>query len=236
MARPADFTEDFTRFCDYLVRRYSAQIRQSGQIDGDDVRQAAMEAIVRARATWSPEKGSWRAWAMTRAHTGVVDMLRSVNGRRGQKVAVEVEYVEYAHAQIAAVNDANERLLDHLILEKVTSALPPRSLMMVRLFFIKDWSVEEIGMLHGVTASRVSQVIGAALTTMRLDVCAAGLRKLEWTPVRRKQFIALHNPVFLTTSVQMGQTVRQIADQLGMHPKTVREEMRRLGVTTVQAP
>lgn len=46
----------------------------------------------------------------------------------------------------------------------------------------------------------------------------------------------LHTPRYLNTQVQRGQTVRQIADTLGMHRTTVREQMRRYGIQPTKQP
>ncbi len=239
----ADFTVPFTKFCFYLCSKYRGNIEQSNQIDKDDVYQAAMMAIVQARTTWDPKRMPWEKWAMSKAHNGVIDLLRKVNGRGGPNYPKRphmVEYEDIKHDKADPSNDPDvidDKLTDPFIvkrIEEMMCQLEPRAQAMVDLYYRKDWSLRELGEFFGVTESRCSQIVTKALHDMRIDPRSEGLRAMEWSPIRVQQFKALHNKEFYKTAVEQGCTVRQIADHLDMNKGTVREEMRRFRVEPVK--
>lgn len=62
------------------IRKLAARVGAKGAVDADDLVQAALIQVLRARRRFDPARGtSWRTFALTRARFAMLDELREVD-------------------------------------------------------------------------------------------------------------------------------------------------------------
>ena len=125
-------------------------VRQVGASDADDVVQETLVRAWRRRSTYSPQRGSERAW--------LLEILFDQSRRRRIRARPDL---------LASVTD---QFADHdsrLDVERAVAALPPRQREAITLHYLADLSVADVAVVLGISASAVKTHLVAARAALR---------------------------------------------------------------------
>ncbi|MEM6650059.1 MAG: sigma-70 family RNA polymerase sigma factor [Pseudomonadota bacterium] len=127
--------------CQEWLKRYLGKRLSPDQVE--DVIQETLMAVHRKRHTYDPSR-PFAPWFVAIARFKWLDCLRAVY--RQEDVELKDEHGVEGH---------EERVLSHIVLERVMSHLPEAQATVLKLAKIEGRSIEEIAQLTGQTASLV---------------------------------------------------------------------------------
>jgi RNA polymerase sigma factor (sigma-70 family) len=145
-----------------VVRRHYDHIA-AWVLEHDDLAQAGLVAMCRARQSWEPRKGPWPMHAWVAARRGMADELRCRMGRNGSRLPLPV-LVDVApegagqHDPALEADPFAARTIDQALEEHLT----PQERRVLRLVAHNDGRQRSAADALGVTESRVSQVMSRA--------------------------------------------------------------------------
>ncbi len=160
--------------------------REGARWDMDEVRSAVYEAVVRAAKRYTPSKGSFRNYAWLTMRHALKDWQRSTDhlarstrraiksgeredGLPGDAPALSFETPTTDDGMtLGGLIPAPEGRSDERVaMLQLLRTLPERQRLIVCLYWYADFTHAEIGVLLGVTESRVSQLHKQARSTLR---------------------------------------------------------------------
>jgi RNA polymerase sigma factor for flagellar operon FliA len=174
------------RMVERLTRRHA---RSVPQIWRDDLRSAALEALLSVVDDFDPDRGiKFSTFAKLRLEGAIVDERRRLfTGRHGPRGWGTDRRREFSYHQFDIKNERVIDLTDQVALRNhvpidgpvldrldgmwATSLLrhlSDRYREIATLYFVDQLPIAEIGQRHGVTESRISQILGEIRGQLRL--------------------------------------------------------------------
>jgi RNA polymerase sigma factor (sigma-70 family) len=168
-----------------VCRRKGVPVHRWPELDWDDIRQVGREGVCIAADKWNTPAGDFGGFAFQRAYWHTIDWLRkegpwtrSGNPRRHREIpwVSDGDYPDdnYAPTEFLMREEEHSPYLDDLyagreFVEYCCSLLTEREAHVVRQSMVHRRTLESIGRELGVSESRVSQIMGAAVNKMRRD-------------------------------------------------------------------
>lgn len=139
------------------------------QVDPDDALSAAWEGICRAADRYDPDhpkQASFATYALIVARGSMIDWFRDTHqiSRKESLLSLSVEWDDHLHGSVEP-NLHGTILTEHMIVR--LQDMPQRTQSMFMLRFWHDQSYREIGEAHGVSETRVQQVMHTAFLRLR---------------------------------------------------------------------
>ncbi len=131
-------------------------------VDVEDIRSAAYYGLVEAASRYNPDLGvAFSTFAYPRIFGAIHDFLRKEGyGKRGQfSPVMSLSGDAEGEAELEDLVAAKPERNDEEFLEVVSLDLGPQAKEVLRLYFIDEQSMKEVGERFGVSESRISQLI-----------------------------------------------------------------------------
>jgi len=131
-------------------------------IDVEDLRSAAYFGLVEAASRYNPERGvAFSTFAYPRISGAIHDFLRQEGyGKRGEiSHVISLNGEADGEGELQDLLRAKPERNDEEFLEVVSFDLGAQAKEVLRLYFIDEHSMKEVGERFGVSESRVSQLI-----------------------------------------------------------------------------
>lgn len=183
----------------HLAVRKARETPLAAYMSYDDMLSAALLGLCAAARTFDPDKGVWfNHYAKRRCYGAIIDDARALDSQRtlrsrtdrarGRPSAVafsldeefatagpgEDRHINYhqvvgddrtiTHEQVADADDVR------YLHEMIDRLLTDREATFIRLYYLQDWKMHELGEVFGITESRVSQVLTKARNKLRLNL------------------------------------------------------------------
>lgn len=140
----------------------------------DEIHAAALRGAEFARLSYRDDTGaSLSSWMYTKAKWAAVDEARGSN-RKGRARGPEVVSLDeevgeggWTAMDVIGTPSHESRVLQRMYCEHLLSAVSAREGWLCRSYFLEGWSESYLARSIGISESRVSQAIGAALKKMR---------------------------------------------------------------------
>ncbi len=131
-------------------------------VDVEDLRSAAYFGLVEAASRYNPELGvAFTTFAYPRIFGAIHDFLRQEGyGKRGQfSQVISLNGDTEGEGELQDLLKVKPERNDEEFLEAVSLGLGEQAKEVLRLYFIDDRSMKEVGERFGVSESRISQLI-----------------------------------------------------------------------------
>lgn len=131
----------------------------------DDMGQVGWEAALQAASEWDG-RGTMEGYVLMRAAQRMRDYRRKVAGRAGQRP--EIVHAGFWDDDEAGFDDDPTDAIDsHLVLER----LDIREMILMRDYYLEDWTQKEIADCVGLSRGRISQIIKRAIGKLQRARC-----------------------------------------------------------------
>jgi RNA polymerase sigma factor for flagellar operon FliA len=165
------------------LRKLAAKIFAYGALDQEDLVQAAAQALLRARKLFDPTKSKWSTYAMNRARFAMVDAIRELDhvprlerarakkdGRFvGAVLSSDREGIQVAEQgyERRSVASAASVAGDGDFWTSLPKRIGARLAEVLRLYYVEDLNLKEVGLRLGLSESRVCQLHAKAVQRLR---------------------------------------------------------------------
>ena len=139
-----------------VMRRVA--VREVGSADADDVVQESLIRAWRRRETFDPQRGTVRTWLLAIVLDRAGRSRRQFARRRINELTDEPTGTERGR-----VTDADGRRLD---IEAAVRRLAPRQRQVVVLHYLADLSVDDVGVVLGISSGSVKTHLRLARTRL----------------------------------------------------------------------
>lgn len=162
------------------LREMAKKVPAWGALDQEDLVQAAVIRLMRARQIFDPSKSKWSTYALNSARGGMLDALRDLDhvprlerararkdGRTLRALhSLDGGFVDVRKEGLPILRDTAAERLDFW--RTIRQRLPGKLGQVVDLYFRENRTLKEIGRIVGLSESRCCQLL------------AHGLRELRW--------------------------------------------------------
>ena len=154
----------YDRYSPLLLAQARRMLKSPSEAE-DLVHDVFLEVWRRAH-TYTPARGSVRAWLTVRVRSRAVDRLRLARNTRHD--AQDVSEL----ADLSAAEPEGTPGLDHDIVQRALAGLPAEQRAVLELFYFDGLSLPEIGERLTVPVGTVKSRASRALSKLRTELCA----------------------------------------------------------------
>lgn len=144
---------DYMPLAEKIAR--DANLRTPPNVSEDDLKSVAYMGLVDAARRFDPEKGSFGGYARTRITGEIKDHLKKVIEQ--DRICLSEERSERDHDPVQTRD----------FFEFVSTKLSDTEGDVLRMYYIEEKTLKEIGAVRGVSESRASQILGGSVKRLR---------------------------------------------------------------------
>jgi RNA polymerase sigma factor (sigma-70 family) len=174
---PEELGVDFTDYLKRLAFNFSKKSVRQSFLTADDYGQAAYIGVMRARKTYSPDRGMvWKSYAANKAYQEMLVARRENSSfsrvhqkqmkRTGERIPQTVDFSEIdpKHAKFPNRFPINPHAE---VWAWVSCKLSPKLSQIVKLYFKDEWTLIRIAKKLGLSESRICQLVKRAVRILK---------------------------------------------------------------------